>query len=353
MKNTLLVKICQTLLIIILGLSLVCGPATTFAQSPATGSKPIELKFASFFPAGNAWVTFFESWGADLAKRTNNRAKVTMYNGGVLGNDASSISKNILSGVTDIGTVGQSSPGQFPVISVLPASVPFKVNDISTMAEIMMELHRGGLLDAEIGKFKLLWVGGMNVTNIATTKKKINRLEDFKGMRMRVGGSVPALTKTGADIVMIPASELYTSIDKGMVDGLAGGPDLITAFQLQKMVRYCNLDGYGYGMNYILMNKDVFNRLPGDIQATIEQMNREMFTKNLDKQKEMEKQAVSALNAAGIDVYNFSPAETQRMAAATSGLLSDFVADMNKKGMPGTKINETISKVLAAQGKSK
>jgi TRAP-type C4-dicarboxylate transport system substrate-binding protein len=352
MKNRYSVKSFLPLLIIVLGLLLVCSSAT-FAQSPATGPKPIELKFASFFPAGNAWVTFFESWGADLAKRTNNRVKVTMYNGGVLGSDAATISKNILSGVADIGTVGQSSPGQFPVISVLPASVPFKVNNISTMVDIMMELQRGGLLDAEIGKFKLLWVGGMNVTNIATTKKKIMKLEDFRGMRMRVGGSVPAITKTGADIVMIPASELFTSIDKGMVDGLAGGPDLITAFQLQKMVKYCNLDSYGFGMNYIVMNKDVFNRLPGDIQATVEQMNREWLTKNLEKQKEMESQAVSALKAAGIEVYQFSPAETQRMAAATSNLLADFVADMNKKGMPGTKINETISKVLATQGKSK
>ena len=52
------------------------------------------------------------------------------------------------------------------------------------------------------------------------SKKQIAKMEDFKGVKFRSpqGMTAEILTKLGASIVVLPGGEVYSALDKGVVD---------------------------------------------------------------------------------------------------------------------------------------
>ena len=83
--------------------------------------------------------------------------------------------------------------------------------------------HRGGLqmLRQAYAKYNVYPVGvsWWGVESIVS-KKQIARMEDFKGVKFRSpqGMTAEILTKLGASIVVLPGGEVYSALDKGVVD---------------------------------------------------------------------------------------------------------------------------------------
>jgi TRAP-type mannitol/chloroaromatic compound transport system substrate-binding protein len=52
------------------------------------------------------------------------------------------------------------------------------------------------------------------------SKKPLRKLEDFKGLRIRVpqGMEADLLTRLGASVIVLPGTEIYSALDKGVVE---------------------------------------------------------------------------------------------------------------------------------------
>ena len=83
--------------------------------------------------------------------------------------------------------------------------------------------HRGGLqmLREAYAKYNVYPVGvsWWGVESIVS-KKPLKKMEDFKGVKFRSpqGMTAEILTKLGASIVVLPGGEVYSALDKGVVD---------------------------------------------------------------------------------------------------------------------------------------
>ncbi len=83
--------------------------------------------------------------------------------------------------------------------------------------------HRGGLqmLRTAYAKYNLYPVGvsWWGVESVVS-KKQLTKMEDFKGVKFRSpqGMTAEILTKLGASIVVLPGGEVYSALDKGVVD---------------------------------------------------------------------------------------------------------------------------------------
>ncbi len=54
------------------------------------------------------------------------------------------------------------------------------------------------------------------------TKKPITSIDDLKGKRFRTSPVyVPFIKALGAEAVIMPAGEIYTAIERGVIDGVA------------------------------------------------------------------------------------------------------------------------------------
>ncbi len=99
----------------------------------------------------------------------------------------------------------------------------------------------------------------------------VKGLGDFKGKTFRVAPVyVPLLKKLGAGSVSMPPGEIYTAMERGVVDGF-GWPTLgILDFGWTEVTKYRIDPGfYPVGLG-IFLNLDKWNKLPADIRSEIE-----------------------------------------------------------------------------------
>ncbi len=105
-------------------------------------------------------------------------------------------------------------------------------------------------------------------------RKEMKSIEDFKGLKMRIpglGGKVVA--KAGGTVVLLPGSEIFTSLERGVIDATEWvGPlhDLRMGFY--KAAKYYYYPGWhepGTCLE-VIFNKKAYDALPKDLQAIID-----------------------------------------------------------------------------------
>ena len=104
--------------------------------------------------------------------------------------------------------------------------------------------------------------------------KEINKIEDFRGLKMRIpglGGKV--LAKAGGTPVLSGGSEIYTNLERGVIDATEWiGPyhDYLMGFH--KIAKYYYAPGWHEtgSVLEITVNKKAFESLPAHLQCIIE-----------------------------------------------------------------------------------
>ena len=115
-------------------------------------------------------------------------------------------------------------------------------------------------------------------------RKPIKSLEDLKGLKMRIpglGGEVMA--SLGVKPVNIPAGELYTALERGVIDATEWvGPALDIKMGFYKVAKYYYSGWHEPGTNLELtFNKKKFEKLSKEQQAIIESVANEMNARML------------------------------------------------------------------------
>lgn len=152
------------------------------------------------------------------------------------------------------------------------ASIPFGMNAQQHTAWIV---SGGGqqLWNELYAKYNLVpFLGGNTGVQMGGWfNKEINSLEDIKGLKMRIpglGGTV--FTKAGGSQVLLPGSELYTSLERGVIDATEWlGPFHDTLMGFHEIAKYYYSPGWhepGTALEFFV-NKDKFDELPDHLQA--------------------------------------------------------------------------------------
>ncbi|MCK8603407.1 TRAP transporter substrate-binding protein [Desulfoferrobacter suflitae] len=104
--------------------------------------------------------------------------------------------------------------------------------------------------------------------------KKIESVDDFKGLKIRIpglGGKVVA--KAGATVVLLAGGEIYTSLERGVIDATEWvGPlhDLRMGFyQAAKYYYYPGWHEPGTCLE-VIFNKKAYDALPSDLKAILD-----------------------------------------------------------------------------------
>jgi tripartite ATP-independent transporter DctP family solute receptor len=104
----------------------------------------------------------------------------------------------------------------------------------------------------------------INAPRQLTTKFPVNKLEDIKGMKMRVSESALNLAfwkALGTVPTVIPAADTYTALATGTVDGQENPFDTIYTMKFYEQVKYCALTAHMRIFFIMLINNDCWNSL--------------------------------------------------------------------------------------------
>jgi len=163
--------------------------------------------------------------------------------------------------------------GKIPA-SVFFTAIPFGLN----AQEINGWLHYGGGLElwreayAPAGIIPLAG-GNSGVQMAGWFNKEINTVEDLKGLKMRIPGLAgEVFAAAGGTAVRISGSELYTSLQTGVIDATEWvGPYNDLALGLHEVAKYYYYPGWHEpgSMLEFIVNKQSFEALPADLQAIV------------------------------------------------------------------------------------
>ena len=154
-------------------------------------------------------------------------------------------------------------------------SVPFGM----TAQEINAWLYYGGGLELWqklYAPYNLIPFpsGNTGVQMAGWFNKKIDSIDDFKGLKMRIpglGGEV--LNRLGGSAVNVPGGELFTSLSSGVIDATEWvGPYNDLAFGFHKVAKYYYYPGWHEPGSVMeaLINKQAYEELPDDLQAIVQ-----------------------------------------------------------------------------------
>jgi len=249
------------------------------------------------------WPPQFPGLGTGAEKLAQNietlsggRIKIKVYGAGELV-PAMGVFDAVSRGVAELGH-GASYywQGKHPACTFF-ASVPFGL----TADEMNGWIYYGGaqqLWDEVYAPFhvKGFAAGNTGVQMGGWFNKEIKKVEDFKGLKMRMpglGGEV--LTKLGATVVTLAGGEIFQALKTGSIDATEWvGPYNDQAFGLHKAAQYYYWPGWhepGTTLECII-NKKLFESLPSDLQKVIEIS---CQAANLDMQSEFTARNAQAL----------------------------------------------------------
>lgn len=216
--------------------------------------------------------------------------------------------------------------------------VPYVFNDIDHyMKWIDSDIYKEMVKKVEdANNVKVLGpVGKLASRGLSTTAVPVHSVNDVENLKIRCP-ETPSMTAVweawGANPVIIPASEIYTSLDGGICDGQDN--DVITT----NNSGYAEVQKYYMELNYIqqcavlVMSGSTWNKLDETQRGWVEQAVGETldgFSKELDGEYEAAKENMIGMNVEFIDVdiESFRSAASEAIKKMDGNLFSQGLYD--------------------------
>jgi TRAP-type mannitol/chloroaromatic compound transport system substrate-binding protein len=153
-------------------------------------------------------------------------------------------------------------------------AVPFGLNFQGMNAWIY---HGGGLkLWEEVyAPFNLvpMPIGNTGVQMTGWFKKPIEKVEDFKGLKMRIPGLAGKVyAQLGVDVKLLPAGEIFPALERGVIDAAEFvGPYQDRRLGLHKAAKFYHTTGWHETstVTELIVNKAAWETLPRELQEIV------------------------------------------------------------------------------------
>ena len=310
---------------------LAASSAPVFAQA----APEVKWRLASSFPKsldtifGGA-VTISER----VAKATNNKFQIQTFAGGEIVPAFGVVDAVQNATIQCAHTAPYYFFGKDPTFA-FGCAIPFGMNYRQQNAWMY---HGGGLaLMREFYK-------GYNIINFPAGntgaqmggffRKEIKTVADFKGLKMRIGGTggLP-LQKLGVIPQQIPGGDIYPALEKGTIDAAEWvGPYDDEKLGLYKVAKYYYYPGWWEGGPELdlFVNQKAFDDLPKDYQAILEAACYEANVDMMAKYDALNPAALKKLIAGGVKLQPFSNDIMAACYKATTEVY-DEIASKNEK----------------------
>ncbi|MFC1867270.1 TRAP transporter substrate-binding protein [Thermodesulfobacteriota bacterium] len=335
----------------ILSMVLAIGGIIFGCANDSAAEKTFNLRLAHHLPPMHQQhKRVFIPWAQELEKRTGGRVKVKVFPSQQLGS-AFEMYDLLISGTADISMVQPPlSKGRFPLDEIfhLPFFIPGDTGH-PLGAKIRTALYEKYLLPIHFKEVKCLWTGRFGLNVIFTTKKPVRRMEDMKGMVIGVPGGrnlTRLIQAVGASPESSHVVDMYTNLERGVIDGQSIPLEAMVAFKLNEVAKYVTRVNAGGATFLIAMNPKTWNSLPPDIQKTIDGMRG--WTEMVQAKAWAGATRYSEIVAkkSGIELIDFSPEEKARWVEIAKPLDALWVKEMDGRGFPATEMYKFAEQML-------
>ncbi len=333
------------------------APFTT--APPAAGQKTWTLNFSHEHPASS----YYQKYGhiplaQAIEKATNGRVKVTIYDSASL-LKTPQILDGVKSGVADMGWFFTGTfPGQFDFMDCV--QLPFVYPNATVGSKVSYNIfNKYPQLQTQWKDFKVIAMWTTEPFYFVGKNKLYKTLDDFKGQKIRAaaGPGSEMVKLMGAVPLMTTMPEAYTSLEKGVFEGMLQNSSAQTSYKIYEVAPYYTYVPIISNCNVIVMNINVWNSFPKDIQDAISGIGEQTSVQYAVGVQERSREEMPAIvKAAGYKMteYTVPPDEVQKWVnLAGKPLWDSWVKAMQGKGLTNGQqiLDDIIAMTKAATSK--
>ncbi len=265
-----------------------------------------------------------------VSQKTDGKIKVTGFADAQLGNEIQSMS-SAQGGIIELSVI--STAGAASNVKELGIfDLPFLFQTVEE-ADAVVDGAVGQILLDKFSEKNLVGLcywdyGFRQVTN---SKHPIEKLEDFSGLKLRTLQNriyIDTFKALGANPLPLPYPETYTALESKAIDGQESAYLVTKSSGYQEIQSYLTETKHVYLPAVIIASKRFWDRLSKDEQTIMLDACNEAKIYHRQVSREMEKDVVQELIAAGLKFNTISPEEKARMVQATASVTDQYKMEL-------------------------
>jgi tripartite ATP-independent transporter DctP family solute receptor len=305
-------------------LLLAIGLSVTMAEA---GEVKRVIKFSHPQAPGTPFDLLAHKFGEVVEQKTNGQIVVQVFPGAQLGNE-----RDALEGVL-LGTVGATlnSPGMmsntWKPVGVL--DLPYLFRDWNHVEKVLRGPIGQDFVErlAKESNIRVLSWSDYGFRHLWTVDRQVRSVKDVEGLKMRAP-EIPLYMETwralGARVVPMPAAEMYTALQQGVVAGQENPIGFTYGINLHEVLKYMTRTHHMAGILALTFNNKTYLELPQNLQAALTEAAWEAAKFNNERLQATEADLLEKMKKRGVQVIDV---DTKPFADGTQKVRDQFASD--------------------------
>ncbi len=320
-------------LMLIVSLFAGCGGSSNQGDAEGTPKdKKIIMKIAHAGPPNSERDVGAQKIQEIVERKTDGQVEVQIYPASQIGGDADLI-QGMQMNTVEMVILPSSFLGGFEPLTTIMDLPFFLPDDYKKLIEIEQG-EAGETLRAttdHIGVKTLdIWHAGYK---IFTSNKPLNKPEYFKGLKFRTMPSpiqIAMYETFGATPINMDFSECYNALQTEAINGQDNPISVTFDMKFHEVQEVATLTRHSDIAFFIMVSKEWFENLPQVAQDAIVEGVKEGRLVSLDRTLEVDKAALAAFKAKGMEVIELTPEEREGFVDVSKGLQQLYVDKYGK-----------------------
>jgi TRAP-type transport system periplasmic protein len=324
-----------------------CFSLIAFPDKGHTQAKPIEVTLAQWDPPASLPGSMTMKMVDRINQRAAGKLKVVPFMGETLIKQVESF-RGTQTGVVDMCYFGPTAPGS-PVVLSRIISLPFlgiTSHEMATDVYIQLMKEAPEMM-AEYKGVRVMGVFGIPLDNLHLVKKSVHVPGDVKGLKIiAFGPRVDFIKELGGTPVTIGLGDWYTSLERGVVEGLDHLFPVLAVFKGEDLFKYHTVINASVGMNFWIFNEQKWKSLPPDLQQIIEEGANWRAAEIMKADRIEEDRLIAYAKSKGQEVYYPTAEEMKLWRSHAKPVQDKWIADTEAKGLPAKKVFEHLQRII-------
>jgi len=295
-------------LLLALGAPMSAPPGAAAADKPA-----VVIKVATLAPEGSTWMKLMHEFDERVREATGNEVGFKFYAGGVQGDERLVLKKMRTGQLHGGGFTGNGLGVVAPELRVLESPFLFENDDEidAVYREFGPEFEKA-LADAG---YQLLGWAEVGFVHLFT-KHPVRSVEDLRACKMWLWEGDPLarafFEEAGVSPVSLAITDVYTSLQTGLVDGVYSSPYACVVLQWHTQVGAMSAAPITHATGAVIVTSSMWNKVSPASQAKIREIASDVFARLRESSRRDNREAIGSIKAAGLEIVTFPDTEMAR-----------------------------------------
>ncbi len=300
--------------------AVVAAAIALLGPGPA-GAQPVLVKMATLVPDGSSWHLILKETADKWRTASGGGVTVRLYAGGVAGDDPDVVRKMRL-GTLNAGVLTSVGVAEIDK-SVYALGVPMMYDSYEELYFVLDKMRPRLEASLEAKGFVVLnWADGGWVHFFS--QKPVATPDDLRTMKLFTWAgdatSVDLWKSAGFNPVPLPATEIATALQTGLVNALGCPPQVAVIAQYYNYAKNMTALPWQLLLGATVINKNVWERIPADVRPALLQIARESGARLQDEIRKSGDRDVEAMRKRGLNVVAVDARAREQWKKTAEGL---------------------------------